>query len=101
MVRLAELQKIDDLLQSGTKTRGAITITSLEAKKNKLEKDIDSRTLHYYKRIRERHNDAVVPMKEGYCTGCGMLVPSLVSQEVRRKIGLNKCASCGRFLIIH
>lgn len=95
MVKIAELQKIEDILQSGRKLR---TVSSLEAKKNKLEKCIDSRTLHYYKRIRERYQDAVVPMKEGYCTGCGMLVPSLVRQEVRRKIGLNMCASCGRFL---
>lgn len=98
MLQLAELQKIEDILVSGAKPKGKTSIASLVSKKNKLEGIIEGRVLRYYQRIRERYNDAVVPVKDGYCAGCGMQIPPFVQQEIRRGIGINYCAACGRIL---
>lgn len=99
MVKLAELQKIEDILVSGIKPRGGASLTQLEGKKSRLEQKIEGRILRYYQRIRERHQDAVVPVQNGFCTGCGMQIPPLIQQEIRRGIGFNSCAACGRILM--
>jgi predicted nucleic acid-binding Zn-ribbon protein len=99
MVHLAELQEIEDILLTGKRPRGTRSLNHLEAKKTKLEKNIETRVLRYYRRIRERYDDAVVPIEEGYCTACGMMVPPHMQQEIKRHIGINVCGGCGRILI--
>ena len=99
MVQLAELQRIDDILVTGKKQRGTDSLEKLEAKKKTIEKGLETRILHYYYRIRDKYNDAVVPLNEGHCFGCGMEITPLMQQEIRRGIGINYCGGCGRILI--
>jgi predicted nucleic acid-binding Zn-ribbon protein len=98
MVQLAELQMIEDILVTGKKPRGIVSFEKLEAKKKTIERSLEVRVLRYYNRIRERYNDAVVPLQEGHCSGCGMEITPLMQQEVRRGIGINYCGGCGRIL---
>ena len=99
MLQLAELQKIDNLLVTIKRPRGVNSFASLEAKRSKIEKKIELRTLRYYRRIRERYDNAVVNVHEGYCPGCGIQIPLLIQQEIRRGNSLHSCGTCGRIML--
>lgn len=99
MVQLAELQQIDDFLDRRIKPKGISSLRKLEDKKTKIEERLETRTLRYYYRVREKHDDAVVPLDGGHCSICGMQIPALIQQDIRNNIGVNVCANCGRILV--
>ncbi len=95
---LKELQDIENSFTTGKKPKNT-SISSLEKRKQKIEETVELRFLRYYKRIREKYDDAIVSAKSGGCPACGMQIPPIVLQEIRREIGFNHCATCGRILV--
>ena len=99
MIQLAELQRIENILVSGKKPKGELSLADLETLKAEIENKIEAKILRYYQRIRERYDDAVIPARNGYCSACGMQIPPFVQQEIKRGIGFNYCATCGRIFV--
>ncbi|PWG73493.1 hypothetical protein DF186_22790, partial [Enterococcus hirae] len=55
---------------------------------------------HEYKRIRQYHSEAAVPVKRNSCSGCFSAIPPQIIVEMRNDFEtMYKCENCGRILI--
>lgn len=69
----------------------------LKADREELMSQVDPRHLSQYKRLTEKHDQAVVPVRKNLCTGCFANIPaSFVSKTNANRV--QKCESCGRIL---
>ncbi len=99
MVQLAELQRIEDCLIKRRRPKGIASLQDLEVTKTRIEMEIEARVLRYYRRVREKYDNAVVKIEDGFCPGCRMRIPPLIAQEIRRGGSFHSCNTCGRILL--
>jgi predicted nucleic acid-binding Zn-ribbon protein len=74
---------------------------SLQAKSDKLRKNIDEKWLFTYDRIRKnaRNGIAVARVEREACGGCFAIIPPQRQIEIRMHKKMNSCEYCGRFLV--
>ena len=68
-----------------------------EARKGQASR-LDSTLLQQYTRLARTRGNAVVPVKDGSCTGCGIALTPQTYNEVRRNDRMFTCSSCNRIL---
>lgn len=68
-----------------------------EARKGQASR-LDSSLLQQYARLAKTRGVAVVPVKDGSCTGCGIALTPQTYAEVRRNDRMFTCSSCNRIL---
>lgn len=84
----------DELVKLGFSHEG---LNKLKADREELMSQIDPRHLSWYKRLNEKYDQAVVPVRKNVCTGCFANIPSsFVSKTNANRV--QKCESCGRIL---
>ena len=72
---------------------------TLEEERNRLKKDLPRPTVARYDFIAKRRPGlVVVPARDGVCTGCNMMLPPQLFNEVQRATKLIQCPSCQRIL---
>lgn len=71
-----------------------------ERKKNYLEKMSPSLLMRYEKIRENKDGLAVVPIEEQYCSGCRMLLPPYLINEVRKDQSIVSCEACSRILYL-
>jgi predicted nucleic acid-binding Zn-ribbon protein len=59
---------------------------------------LDSGLLQQYTRLAKSRGVAVVAVKDGSCTGCGIALPPQTYSEVRRNDRMFTCSSCNRII---
>ncbi len=71
---------------------------------DKIKQDIDGlldqvepRHKGYYKKLKAKYDNPVVPVWDGHCTGCFANVPTSFTSVVHENKVMN-CESCGRIL---
>ncbi len=60
--------------------------------------DLPQRTKSHLNQLLRKHPEAVVPIVDGHCTGCGMAQTKSMVIEVHRADELNRCPDCTRYL---
>jgi predicted nucleic acid-binding Zn-ribbon protein len=113
---LQELRNIDKSLSSleesfkGLKGAGELTdedidfilqefedfATGKDKKMEDIRNDLRSLYKRYYSKFSER---AIVPVKNGVCTGCYVTIPPMRIDRIRAMNSLEVCENCGRILI--
>ncbi|UCE27120.1 MAG: hypothetical protein JSW52_12355 [Candidatus Coatesbacteria bacterium] len=113
---LQELRNIDKSLSSlqeafeGLKGAGELTdedidfilqefenfATGKDKKMEDIRNDLRSLYKRYYSKFSER---AIVPVKNGVCTGCYVTIPPMRIDLIRAMDSLEVCENCGRILI--
>ncbi len=68
-----------------------------EARKGQASR-LDSGLLQQYTRLQKTRGEAVVVVKDGSCTGCGIALTPQTYNEVRRNDRMFTCSSCNRIL---
>ncbi len=58
---------------------------------------VEPRHKGYYKRLKAKYDNPVVPVWDGHCTGCFANVPTSFSSVLHENKVMN-CESCGRVL---
>lgn len=79
--------------------------TMPQARLDELEKsiatlgaDLPQKEKSHFNRLLQKHPEAIVPVSNGICAGCGMaLTKSLVNSVIKAE-ELNRCPNCTRFL---
>ncbi|RKZ22548.1 hypothetical protein DRQ20_06055 [bacterium] len=99
---LISLQELDILIKEKEKEEEmGFPIKPCEELKKAREKiieKIDAHLMRRYERLSERYGNPVVPVVDGICQGCYMLLPtSLISQKAKNE-RIHTCPNCGRFL---
>jgi predicted nucleic acid-binding Zn-ribbon protein len=75
------------------------TLTIERDKRVRVAMNVDERMLERYERILESKGDqAVVPLVDGFCTGCYKKLPAQQAIEIRRSDRFFECDGCGRIL---
>jgi len=75
------------------------TLTIKRDERVRVAMHVDERMLERYERIIEsRGEEALVPLVDGFCTGCYKKLPSQKAIEIRRGEKFFECGGCGRIL---
>ena len=76
-----------------------LRLAGLEEESEGMRAQIGSADLGLYDGMRSRlGGKAVVRLKKGICTACGVDVPTSMARAVERGDGLHECPICGRLL---
>jgi len=74
-------------------------LVQLEQKHGEIEARVDKALLERYKKLKAMRKDlAVVPIRNGICTGCRLQLPPQLVAEVKRSEQLLACGYCHRIL---
>jgi predicted nucleic acid-binding Zn-ribbon protein len=109
--RLSKLQRFDNrmdtMYRSGLpEPTGPRRLTKkqrlLASQRESLIEGISTRLLRAYERMRESRlkSSAVVPVVNGVCQGCYMVVTKSVIMELKKSDELVLCEHCGRILFL-
>ena len=61
-------------------------------------RQVDPKLLEKYKRARQHHNQPVVMVVNGKCSGCNMSLPMAVIKKLSGQDEVMECENCGRIL---
>lgn len=109
--RLSKLQRFDNRMDTIYKSglpqpTGPRKLTKkqrlLASQRENLSEGISTRVLRTYERMRQTRvkPNAVVPVVNGVCQGCYMVVTKSVIIELKRSDELILCEHCGRILFL-
>ncbi|WFA09566.1 C4-type zinc ribbon domain-containing protein [Tissierella sp. Yu-01] len=62
---------------------------------------IEPNIMDKYNLIKGTKNSAVAQILNGICSGCNMVIPAYIVDEVNSKRDLVKCENCGRILFVN
>lgn len=74
-------------------------IEALKKEEKKVSPDLSAETMFKFERIiKSKHGLGIVPVREGVCAGCHMILPSQFANEVRESKDIKYCPYCSRIL---
>lgn len=109
LLLLVALQDVDEMIREAKDPQRAsqmeglgfkITdVAALQASRDKLTQQIESRNLVLYERVAKRFGRAVVPVQGRVCLGCFMALPTQhIGIEKNDDERIETCENCGRIL---
>ncbi len=63
-----------------------------------LGSDLPQQVKSHFNRLLQKHPEAIVPVANGICAGCGMALTKSLIQSVHKAEQMNRCPNCARFL---
>jgi mannitol/fructose-specific phosphotransferase system IIA component (Ntr-type) len=63
-----------------------------------LGSDLPQQVKSHFNRLLAKHPEAIVPVSNGTCAGCGMALTKSLVQSVHKAEQMNRCPNCARFL---
>ncbi|MEA2069378.1 MAG: PTS sugar transporter subunit IIA [Verrucomicrobiota bacterium] len=73
-------------------------LEELEKSISALGADLPQQVKSHFNRLVQKHPEAIVPVANELCSGCGMGLTKSMVQAVHKAEGLNRCPNCARFL---
>lgn len=74
------------------------TLKNLYTERHTLLSQIEAHVLSVYLELQKKYENPVVSLNDETCSGCHLVVPTIVAKSVRRQEELTRCPNCGRFL---
>ncbi len=65
-----------------------------------LSNDLPPRIKSHLKQLLQKHPEAVVPIIDGHCTGCGMGLSISLINEIQHADDIHRCLNCTRYLYV-
>ncbi|MBN2161554.1 MAG: PTS sugar transporter subunit IIA [Pontiellaceae bacterium] len=96
-----QLIQLQELIVARMQTKASQSRTPLDALEKSialLGSDLEQPVKTHINRLLQKHPEAVVPIIDGHCTGCGMQLTKSLINEVLRADELHRCRNCTRFL---
>lgn len=75
-------------------------IKELTEKRKAAAAAVDPQLLARYESIHRRRNPAMVPVRDGTCTGCRMKIPPQLYNQLRTGLAFDVCRSCARIIYV-
>lgn len=73
-------------------------INELKQKEDAITPNLDQEILFKFERIIQRNREGIVPVRNGVCSACHMILPAQFANEIREGEGINFCPYCSRIL---
>lgn len=96
-----QLIQLQELIVARMQTKAAQSKAPLDALEKSialLGADLEPPVKSHINRLLQKHPEAVVPIVDEHCTGCGIQLPKSQVNEVLRADELHRCRNCTRFL---
>jgi len=97
-----QLIQLQELIVARMQTKAAMPkakhLETLDAHIARLGADLDPQVRTHLNRLLSKHPEAVVPVIDGHCAGCGMELPVSQINEIRHEDKLCRCRNCTRYL---
>jgi len=96
-----QLIQLQELIVARMQTRAAQSRAPLEALDRSialLGSDLPHPVKAHMNRLLQKHPEAVVPIIDGHCTGCGIQLTKSLINDVLRAEELHRCSHCARYL---
>ncbi len=96
-----QLIQLQELIVARMQTKAAQSKAPLEALDKSialLGADLEPAVKTHINRLLQKHPEAVVPVVDSHCTGCGIELPKSLVNEVLRADELYRCRNCTRYL---
>jgi len=65
---------------------------------SEVEKQVEPEILNRYKKLKQKYGRPVVPVINGVCCGCYIMMPTSQATNTKRNQSVTNCGNCGRFL---
>lgn len=65
-----------------------------------LSENIPPRIKNHLNQLLQKHPEAVVPIVDGHCTGCGMGLSTSLINEIHHADEIHRCLNCTRYLYV-
>ena len=96
--QLIQLQELIVARMQAKATQSRTPLEALEKSIGLLGADLAQPVKSHINRLLQKHPEAIVPVVDEHCTGCGMQLTKSQVNEVLRAETLHKCLNCTRFL---
>lgn len=96
-----QLIQLQELIVARMQTKAAQSKAPLDALEKSialLGADLSQPIKAHVNRLLQKHPEAIVPIIDDHCTGCGIQLPKSLVNDVHRADELHKCPNCARFL---
>jgi mannitol/fructose-specific phosphotransferase system IIA component (Ntr-type) len=96
-----QLIQMQELIVARMQTKAAQSKTPLDALEKSialLGDDLQPAVKTHINRLLQKHPEAVVPIVDEHCTGCGIQLTKSLINDVHRADELHRCRNCTRFL---
>lgn len=95
------LKELDEKTETLTTIRAthADEISNLHSAREEAASQISEDLIKRYNYIRTAHEDAVVKVRKGACSGCYRAIPPQTLVEMRRSEQIFTCEHCGRIIV--
>ncbi len=75
-----------------------VRLDELEKSISVLSADLPQQVRSHFNRLLQKHPEAIVPIANELCSGCGMALTKSLVQGVHRADGMHRCPNCARYL---
>jgi PTS system nitrogen regulatory IIA component len=96
--QLIQLQELVVANMQKKVTMPQVRLEELEKSIASLSADVPQQVKSHFNRLLQKHPEAIVPIANELCTGCGMALTRSLVNSVHKAEGLHKCPNCARFL---
>ncbi len=96
-----QLIQLQELIVANMQKRVAMPnarLEELEKSIRSLGADLPQQVKTHFNRLLQKHPEAIVPVANGLCTGCGMALARSLVNSVHKSEELHRCPNCARFL---
>lgn len=96
--QLIQLQDLSFTLAEQKALTSDTHLKDLEKSIQSLSQDLPKDIRKIFHDLLNHYSEAVAPMAQDNCTGCGMAVPTILAYEVKVGEKLSQCPRCSRFI---
>ena len=96
-----QLIQLQELIVANLQKRASMPTARLEVLEKSivtLGADIPQQVKSHFNRLLQKNPEAIVPVANGLCTGCGMSLTKSLVNSVHKADGMYRCPNCARFL---
>ena len=96
-----QLIQLQELIVANMQKRASMPTARLEVLEKSISAlgaDIPQQVKSHFNRLLQKHPEAIVPVSNGLCAGCGMALTKSLINSVHKADGMHRCPNCARFL---
>lgn len=96
-----QLIQLQDLIVANMQKKASMPTARLDVLEKSiaaLSRDVPQQIKSHFSRLLQKHPEAIVPVANGLCTGCGMALTKSLINSVHKADAVYRCPNCARFL---
>lgn len=96
-----QLIQLQELVVANMQKKASMPTAKLDVLQGSIDAlsaDLPQQVKSHFNRLLQKHPEAIVPVANGLCTGCGMSLTKSLINSVHKADAMNRCPNCARYL---